>query len=111
MLIIALLMRLQGIRPIFLCLVGKHVSLWMLVSVSTGNQLSASHLKYVAKMKQELQTVYRLAQASADKMNQSNKVRYDQKVRNHSLSPGDLVLIGFGLKGKQNLADRWSSAF
>lgn len=74
--------------------------------VSADNSSPLSHLKYVERMKQELQVAYQLAQASADKLNQSNKVQYDQKVRYHSLSPGDWVLIrNLVLKGKQKLAD------
>jgi hypothetical protein len=78
--------------------------------VSPDNTSPVSYLKYVTKMKQELQAAYQLAQATAQRMNQSNKERYDQKVRYHSLNAGDRVLIrNLGLKGKQKLADRWSA--
>lgn len=59
-------------------------------------------------MKRELEAAYQLAQATSAKMNQSNKERYDHKVRYHCLNPGDRVLIrNHGLKGKHKLADRW----
>lgn len=49
-------------------------------------------------------------QATAEKMDQSNKERYDQKVLYHSLNAGDRDLIrNLGLKRKQKLADRWSA--
>lgn len=61
-------------------------------------------------MKNKLQAAYQLAQATASKMNQANKERYDQKVRYHCLKLGDRVLLqNLGLKGKQKLADRWSA--
>lgn len=61
-------------------------------------------------MKQELQAAYKLAQNAASKINHANKNRYNQKVRYHSLSQGDRVLIrNLGLRGKQKLADRWNS--
>ncbi|XP_060799313.1 retrovirus-related Pol polyprotein from transposon opus isoform X1 [Neoarius graeffei] len=100
-----------GYSPYFL-MFGREARLPVDVcfGVSSDDTSFASHLKYVAKMKEELQAAYQLACASADRMNQSNKERYDQKVRYHSLSPGDRVLIrNLGLKGKQKLADRWSS--
>ncbi len=78
--------------------------------VSADNTSTVSYSKYVSKMKQELQAASQLAQATSEKMNQSNKARYDQKVRYHSLNVGDRVLIRkLGLKGKQKLADRWSA--
>lgn len=74
--------------------------------VSANGTSSASHTKYVSRMKQELQAAYQLTQSTAAKLNQGNKERYDQKVRYHSLSPGDKVFIyNLGLKGKQKLAD------
>lgn len=77
---------------------------------SADDTSSSSHLKYVTRLKQSLHAAYQLAKASADKMNQSNKERYDQKVRYHRLSPGDRVLIrNLGLTGKHKLADRWGS--
>ncbi|KAG1937128.1 interleukin-1 receptor accessory protein-like 1-A, partial [Pimephales promelas] len=100
-----------GFSPYFL-MFGREARLPVDVcfGVSPDNTSPVSYLKYVAKMKQELQAAYQLAQATAQKMNQSNKERYDQKVRYHSLNAGDRVLIrNLGLKGKQKLADRWSA--
>ncbi len=61
--------------------------------VSADNTSTVSYSKYVSKIKQELQAAYQLAQATSEKMNQSYKARYDQKVRYHSLNVGDRVLI------------------
>lgn len=100
-----------GFSPYFL-MFGREARLPVDVSfgVSPDNTSPVSYLKYVAKMKQELLAAYQLAHATATKMNQSNKERYDQKVRYHSLNTGDRVLIrNLGLKGKQKLADRWSA--
>lgn len=100
-----------GFSPYFL-MFGREARLPVDVcfAVSPDNTSPVSYLKYVAKMKQELQAAYQLAQATAQKMNQSNKERYDQKVHYHSLNAGDRVLIrNLGLKGKQKLADRWSA--
>ncbi len=77
--------------------------------VSADNTSPVSYSKYVSIIKQELQAAYQLAQATAEKMNNSNKPRYNQKVY-HSLNVGDIVLIrNLGLKGKQKLAGRWSA--
>lgn len=100
-----------GFSPYFL-MFGREARLPvdLCFGVSADNTSPESYSKYVSKMKQELQAAYQLAQATSEKMNQSNKVRYDQKVRYHSLNVGDKVLIrNLGLKGKHKLADRWSS--
>ena len=78
-----------GYSPYFL-MFGRES--WLPVDVcfgvSSDDTSSASHLEYVAKMKEELQAAYQLAQASADRMIERNKERYDQKVCYFSLSPG-----------------------
>ncbi len=48
--------------------------------VSADNTSPVLYSKYVSKMKQELQAAYQLAQVNSEKVNQSNKARYDQKV-------------------------------
>lgn len=100
-----------GYSPYFL-IFGREARLPVDVcfGVSADGTSTTSHLQYVSKMKKELQAAYQLAQATSAKMNQSNKERYDQRVRYHCLKPGDRVLIrNLGLKGKQKLADRWSA--
>lgn len=58
--------------------------------VSTDGTSTASHTKYVSRLKHELHAAYQLAQSTAAKMNQgNNKERYDQKLRYHCLNPGD----------------------
>lgn len=98
-------------HPIFLCLVEEpRLPVEVCFGVSANNTPTVSYLKHVSRMKQELQPAYQLAQATAEKMNQGNKARYDQKVRYHILTVGDIVLIrNLGLKGKQKLADRGSA--
>lgn len=100
-----------GFSPYFL-MFGREARLPVDIcfGVSADNTSHVSYSKYVSKMKQELQAAYQLAQATSEKMNQSNKARYDQKVRYNILNVGDRVLIrNLGLKGKQKLADRWSA--
>lgn len=100
-----------GYSPYFL-MYGREARLPIDVcfGVSADGTSTTSYLKYVSKMKQDLQAAYQLAQAASAKMNQGNKERYDQKVRYHNLNPGDRVLLrNLGLKGKQKLADRWSA--
>ena len=100
-----------GFSPYFL-MFGREARLPVDVcfGVSADGTSTASHNKYVSRMKRELHAAYQLAQSTAAKMNQGNKERYDQKVRYHCLSPGDRVLIrNLGLKGKHKLADRWSA--
>lgn len=98
-----------GYSPYFL-MFGREARLPVDVcfGVSADGTSTTSHLKYISKMKKELQAAYQLAKSTATKMNQSNKERYDQRVRYHRLNPGDKVLLrNLGLKGKQKLADRW----
>lgn len=60
-------------------------------------------------MRQELQTAYQLAQATAARMNQSKKEKYKQNVCYHGLNSVEKVLIQNPvLKGKQKLNNRWS---
>ncbi|KAI4904995.1 hypothetical protein NFI96_020326 [Prochilodus magdalenae] len=73
-------------------------------------RLNTLTFKVLKRMKNEFEQAYQLAQATSAKMNMNNKLRYDQKVHYHCLSPRDRVLIrNLGLKGKQKLADRWGS--
>ncbi|KAL7866135.1 hypothetical protein SRHO_G00113820 [Serrasalmus rhombeus] len=98
-----------GFSPYYL-LFGREARLPidMCFGISADGASTASHMRYVSRMKRELEQAYQLAQAASAKMNQNNKQRYDQKVRYHCLRPGDRVLIrNLGLKGKQKLADRW----
>lgn len=78
--------------------------------MSDEKDCEALHSKYVENLKKGLKSAYELAAVSAGKVNQKNKRRYDEKVHHFKLSPGDRVFIrNLGLKGKQKLADRWSS--
>ncbi|KAI4871331.1 hypothetical protein NFI96_009730, partial [Prochilodus magdalenae] len=100
-----------GFSPYYL-LFGREARLPIDVCfrISADGASTSSHMKYVSRMRSELRQAYQLAQATSAKMNMNNKLRYDQKVRYHCLSPGDRVLIrNLGLKGKQKLADRWGS--
>lgn len=52
----------------------------------------------------------RLALESSQKAAKQNKVRYDLRVRDQELFPGDRVLIqSLGVWGKNKLGDRWNA--
>lgn len=62
-------------------------------------------------MKCELQAAYQLAESMAEKKNEGNKQRCDQRVRFCPLASGDRVLIrNLGLQGKHKLTDRWKDS-
>lgn len=78
--------------------------------VSSDGTSTKSYLRYVKNMKRELQAAYQLAESMANKKNEGNKQRYDQRVRFCPLVSGDRVLIrNLGLQGKHKLADRWKA--
>lgn len=78
--------------------------------VSPNKEAEVSHLKYVLKLREELQEAYKLAANASGKQEEGNKRRYDRLVRAQALAEGDRVLLrNFGLTGKNKLADRWRS--
>lgn len=73
------------------------------------NPGKVSHPEYVKKLKESLQESYRLAIERSDRIAQRNKQRYDSKVRESILEPGDKVLVrNVGIRGKHKIADKWS---
>lgn len=98
-----------GYSPYFL-MFGREARLPVDVTfgVSSDGTSTKSYLRYVRDMKRELQAAYQLAGRMAEKKNEGNKQRYDQRVRFCPLDSGDRVLIrNLGLQGKHKLADRW----
>lgn len=66
------------------------------------------HSSYVAKLKDDLQKAYKMAQEAANKVHLRNKKAYDKRIGFHNLEPGDRVLLkNLGLRGKQKLQNRW----
>lgn len=67
------------------------------------------HSRYVAKLKDDLKTAYKLASDAACKTNIRNKRSYDKRVRFQTLMAGDRVLLkNLGLKGKHKLESCWN---
>ena len=64
--------------------------------------------QYVDKLKSRLDFAYKTAAAEAQKASERSKTRYDLRVRESILQPGDRVLVrNVALKGKSKLADKW----
>ncbi|XP_063058925.1 uncharacterized protein LOC134452454 [Engraulis encrasicolus] len=68
-----------------------------------------SHSEYVKNLTESLTESYRLATENSLKTALQNKRRFDSKVRESTLLPGDRVLVrNVGIRGKHKIADRWS---
>ena len=62
----------------------------------------------MANLQQRLKSAYAIASKNSRKTGLKNKERYNAKVRDTRLEPGDKVLVRIvGLKGKNKLADKW----
>ena len=97
-----------GHSPYFL-MFGREARLPVDVAFGVSSD-GTSTKSYLKNMKQELRTAYQLAESMANKKNEGNKQRYDQRVRFCPLVSGDRVLIrNLGLQGKNKLADRWKA--
>lgn len=74
------------------------------------NDQSLSHSQYVQNLKGRLKESYALCSKNAQKSAERNKLRFDKKVTDSSLEPGDRVLVrNVRLRGKHKLADRWEA--
>lgn len=77
---------------------------------SPDGESESSYQQYVARMRIELQSAYKLASEAATKSHLRNKAHYDQRVRDLPLAEGDRILLrNLGLTGKHKLQDRWKS--
>lgn len=69
-----------------------------------------SHSHYVHDLKDRLEESYRVAIENSSKIAQRNKLRFDKRVIDSALEPGDRVLVrSVRLRGKHKLADKWES--
>ncbi|XP_061593076.1 uncharacterized protein LOC133457765 [Cololabis saira] len=74
------------------------------------NDQSMSHSQYVQNLKDSLKESYALCNKNAQKSAERNKLRFDKRVTESSLEPGDRVLVrNVRLRGKHKLADRWEA--
>lgn len=98
-----------GYSPYFL-MFGREARLPVDLCFGTSSERKAeNHLKYVQKLKENLQHAYHLASEAASKSHQKNKRAYDKRIRFQSLDIGDRVLLkNWGLKGKHKLQTKWS---
>ena len=66
--------------------------------------------KFVSELRKQLEYAYALVSANQDSASCKGKANYDKRVRGAILVVGDRVLLrNVGLRGKQKLADKWSS--
>ena len=67
-----------------------------------------SHSQYVHELKGRLEESYRVATENASKTAERNKQRFDRRVVESTLEPGDRVLVrNVRIRGKHKLADKW----
>ena len=65
--------------------------------------------EYISNLRKRLHFAYKVANREAQRQSKRHKRRYDLRVRDAKIQPGDRVLIrNVGLKGKHKLADRWN---
>ena len=99
-----------GYTPHFL-MFGRHPRLAVdaFLGISADESSFASTKSdYVTGLKSRLDFAYRVATCEARRQAMRHKKRYDLRVREAKLEPGDRVLVkNVGLKGKCKLADRW----
>ena len=68
----------------------------------------AQYSAYVSKLKDDLQSAYKLAAEASTKTHLKNKKNYDKRLGYQTLQQGDRVLVkNLGLKGKHKLENRW----
>jgi len=97
-----------GFSPSYL-MFGRHPRLPVdAVLGIADSENNRTKTEYVEKMKKRLHFAYDVASRQTENANRRHKDRYDTKVRESLLQPGDRVLIRMvGLVGKHKLADKW----
>lgn len=86
-----------------------HLPIDIAFGLNTVRCAKLSHSEYVKKLAESLTESYRLASEHSQKRALQNKQRFDNKVRESTLTAGDRVLVrNVGLRGKHKIADRWS---
>ena len=107
--IMPLIMKVQGTSPHFL-MFGWHPRL--AIDAFLGNQTnlssSSDRTSYIANLKRRLQFAYKTAAKTAEKASRRHKSRYDLKVRQSVLEPGDRVLLkNVAFRGRHKLENKW----
>ena len=101
----------SGMTPHFL-MFGRHPRLAIdaFLGIEPDSSLrSKKPTEYVDGLRKRLNYAYKVASRESKRQAKRHKRRYDLRVRDVRLEPGDRVLVrNVGLKGKNKLADRWS---
>ena len=64
--------------------------------------------KYVHDLRKRMDYAYRLVSDRTSKLDAKNKSRYDSKLHENTIEPGDRVLLrNVGIPGKHKLGDKW----
>lgn len=99
-----------GYTPYYL-LFGRHPRLAIDAFLGIEPDKAAKHKdrsNYPAALAKRLAFAYKAASKEAQRQSQRHKKRYDLRVREAQLGPGDKVLVRkVGLQGRHKLADRW----
>ncbi|XP_071144366.1 uncharacterized protein [Mytilus edulis] len=97
-----------GYSPHYL-MFGWHPRLAIDAFIGNPNQsVTKDHSAYVSDLKKRLQFAYRTAEKSAERTGRRHKMRYDLKVRQSVLEPGDRVLLkNVAFRGKHKLENKW----
>ena len=101
-----------GFSPFFL-MFGRHprLPIDIVLGIAPRDGARDDMPEYVQKMKKRLSVAYDIASSHAKNAAQRSKQRYDMKVRESLLEPGDRVLVrNVGLQGKCKLADKWNDS-
>ena len=101
-----------GLTPHFV-MFGRHPRLAVVDAFlgiePDGDFRSNSQPEYVENLKKRLRFAYKVASKESKHQAKRHQKRYNLRVREVKLSPGDRILVrNVGLKGKCKLADRWS---
>ena len=74
----------------------------------SGLKSSKNPDTYAAKLEKRLKFAYKTAASEVEKASKRHKARYDLRVRNSVLKPGDRVLVkNVSLRDKHKLANKW----
>ena len=98
-----------GLSP-YLLMFGRepHLPIDLRMGVAPVSEGPMSHQRYAEKLKIRLQKAHQLASERIGKRASGNERRYNAKVRESVIQPGDRVLVrNVRVRGGQKLANRW----
>ena len=78
------------------------------LGLPTDSLLGTTTSEYARKLRDRLQSAYKVARDNASRASSTNKARYDQRAKAAALIPGDRVLVrALAFTGTHKLCDRW----